>query len=112
MTKEFMKTIFRSLLFFVTIPILASAALENPLSFDTIENFVEGALRAFVYIALPILAFFFVYAGFLFIKAQGNEGGLSKAKDNFKNVVIGAILILGAWVFATLIANTVSQLVG
>ncbi|TSC86483.1 MAG: hypothetical protein G01um10148_469 [Parcubacteria group bacterium Gr01-1014_8] len=86
--------------------------LQNPTQFPTIQRFIEGVLKAVVYIAMPIIALFMVYAGFLFVKARGNSGELENAKKNFVYVIIGAILILGAWVFATLIGGTVSQLVG
>ncbi|MBI4087776.1 hypothetical protein HY418_00110, partial [Candidatus Kaiserbacteria bacterium] len=43
--------------------------------------------------------------------ARGNEQALSKAKQNFIYVIIGALLILGAWLIATLIGGTVTQLV-
>ena len=86
--------------------------LQNPTKFPTIEKFIEGVLRAVVYIALPIIALFMVYAGFKYVAARGNESKVSEAHKNFLYVVIGAILILGAWVFATLIGGTVSQLVG
>jgi hypothetical protein len=85
--------------------------LRNPTTFDTIAAFIEGSLRALVSIALPVIAFFMVYAGFLFVKAGGSGDALTKAKKNFMWVVLGAALILGAWALATLIANTVSQLV-
>ena len=63
-------------------------------------------------VALPILTLFIVYSGFLFISAQGNSSELETAKKNFAYVVIGAVLILGAWVIATLIGGTVAQLTG
>ena len=90
-----------------------STVLKNPVSadFDTIPKFIAGVLRVLVLVALPIIALFFVYSGFLFIKAQGNSSELETAKKNFVYVVIGAILILGAWVIAQLIAGTVTQLV-
>lgn len=86
--------------------------LCNPLSreFSSIPGFIAGALRVLVIIALPIISLFIVYSGFLFILAQGNTGKLETAKKNFLYVIIGAILILGAWVIATLIGGTVSQL--
>ena len=90
----------------------AAQSLENPTRFPSIERFIEGVLRAVVYIAIPVIALFMVYAGFLFVKARGNSSQIDEAKKNFVYVVLGAILILGAWVFATLIGATVSQLVG
>ncbi len=100
----------------VLVGAVASAAgsnsFENPTSSNSISTFIENVLRAVVYIALPIVALFMVYAGFLFVKARGNSGQIEEAKNNFVAVVLGAILILGAWVFATLIAGTVSQILG
>lgn len=89
-------------------------ALKNPLNpnFSSIPAFIAGALKALALIALPIITLFFVISGFLFLTAQGNEEQLKKAKKNFLYVVIGALLILGAWIIATLIAGTVNQLTG
>lgn len=91
-----------------------SGKLDNPLnpSISSVPAFVEGALRAVVYIALPIIALFIVYAGFKYVLARGNESKITEAHTNFLYVVIGALLILGAWVLATLIGSTVTQLVG
>lgn len=86
--------------------------LENPLNFKNIQEFVEGVLRATVMIALPIITIFIVYAGFLFIKARGNSSDLSEAKKNFQYVILGTIMILSAWVLATLIGSTVTQILG
>ncbi len=84
--------------------------LENPLKFTSVEKFVEGLLRAVVMIALPIISVFIIYAGFKYIAARGNPGKIGEAHNNFKYVLIGATLILSAWVLATLIGGTVSQL--
>jgi hypothetical protein len=88
--------------------------LNNPLnpSISSVPAFVESALRAVVYIALPIIALFIVYAGFKYVLARGNESKITQAHENFLYVLIGALLILGAWVLATLIGSTVTQLVG
>lgn len=87
--------------------------LESPLNsnISTIPQFIEGFLRAIVIIALPLITIFIVYAGFKYIAARGNSSKISDAHENFKWVIIGAILILSAWILATLIGGTVSQLV-
>lgn len=92
----------------------AHADLQNPLNsqFSDIPRFIAGALRVLVVVALPIISLFIVVAGFMFIMARGNEGKLTEAKKNFLYVIIGALLILGAWVIATLIGGTVTQIVG
>lgn len=98
------------------LPIVAVAqktGIQNPLnpSFSSIPRFIAGVLQVMVQIGLPIVALFFLWSGYLFVSASGNEGKLTKAKENFLYVCIGALLILGAWVIATLIGNTVSQVV-
>lgn len=86
-----------------------TSGLQNPLSVCSVSEFIALVLKVMVMVALPIISFFIVYSGFLFISAQGNPEQLSKAKTNLMYVIIGAILILGAWVIATLIGGTVSQ---
>ncbi len=87
-----------------------SGSLLNPVTMCNIQDFVAKALQTLVLIALPIIGFFIVIAGFQFIWARGNQAALSKAKQNFMYVIIGACLVLGAWVLATLIGSTISQL--
>lgn len=92
--------------------LLLAQELKNPTSFSSISDFIQGVLRAIVMVALPIITLFMVYAGFLYVKARGEGAELTKAHENFKYVIIGTILILGAWVLATLIGGTVSQILG
>jgi ABC-type multidrug transport system permease subunit len=88
-----------------------SQGLQNPLTSQSVTEFIASALKVLVIVALPIITLFIVIAGFMFVFARGNESKLSDAKKNFVYVVIGALLILGAWVIATLIGGTVSQLI-
>ena len=103
-------------IFFASVAVARAvdAILANPLNkaFSTVPDFIAGVLKAIVIIALPIITLFFVVSGFMFLFAQGNQTKLDNAKKNFMYVVIGALLIMGAWVIATLIAGTVTQLVG
>ncbi len=91
--------------------ISAAEGLQNPLNFNDIQSFIAGALKVLVIVALPIITLFIVISGFMFVLARGNESKLTEAKKNFVYVIIGALLILGAWVLATLIGGTVTQLV-
>ena len=102
-------TAFLSVISFASVA-LAQTGLDNPLNYDSIPLFIAGALKALAMIALPIITLFLVISGFYFITAQGSQDKLQKAKLNFFYVIIGALLILGAWILATLIAGTVSQL--
>ncbi len=109
----------RSILLFVLVALSApacavAAGVTNPLNpnFSDIPRFIAGVLQVMVQVGLPIIAFFMLYAGYQFVSAGGNSEKLNSAKENFKYVMIGSALILGAWVMATLIANTVGQVVG
>ena len=98
---------------FVIIPAILFAAtteLRSPVQDQTISAFVARFLRAIVLIAMPVIALFIVYAGFKYVVARGNPGKIEEAHQNFLYVVIGAMLILGAWILATMIAGTVNQL--
>ena len=99
----------------ITSPALVNASgVESPLNpnYSSIPNFISGVLQIMVQIGLPIVALFLLIAGYKFAAAGGSPSKLNEAKENFMYVIIGALLILGAWVLATLIGNTVTQLVG
>ena len=87
-----------------------SIELKNPLGVTSIADFVSKALKVMVMVALPIISLFVVYSGFLFVLAQGKPEDLAKARMNFLYVIIGAVLILGAWVIASIIGGTVVEL--
>ena len=113
-THRFLSTFFLSYLLLVS-QVFAQGSFTNPLEkggINKIPDFIATALKIMVEVALPVTTLFFVYSGFLFIKAQGKPTELTTAKKNFVYVVIGALLILGAWVIATMIGGTVSQIVG
>lgn len=89
----------------------SSGTFCNPLNStgSSIAGFIGEFLKAIVEVALPILTLFIVYSGFLFVYARGNEAELKRAKNNFLYVIIGAILILGAYELSTIISGTVKQ---
>ncbi|HDQ16764.1 MAG TPA: hypothetical protein ENN31_01415 [Candidatus Vogelbacteria bacterium] len=87
-------------------------ALQNPLKAESFAGFIQEILSIVVRVGLPMIVIFMMYVGFLFIKARGNEQELTKAKTAFVYAVIGAALILGAWVISVGIANTIRDLGG
>lgn len=102
----------------VLIPIAAEArtcpsgGICNPVDVDTISQFIELVLRAMVRIGGVVVALFILIAGYMFVAARGNVNKLQEARENFWYVFLGAILILGAWVIATVIEGTVVQILG
>ncbi|HEY4493768.1 MAG TPA: pilin [Candidatus Paceibacterota bacterium] len=85
-----------------------SSVFKNPLGGTT--NFTEllnKVLEVIIAIGVPILVVFIVYAGFLFVTAQGNETKLEKAKASLFWAIIGGAVLIGAKVIATAIQDTV-----
>jgi hypothetical protein len=77
----------------------------NPLqftSFSAVANAIASMLAA---IGIPLAVIFFIWSGFLFVTAQGNEQQLTKAKKAFFWTAIGTILLIGAYALAAAVAN-------
>jgi hypothetical protein len=59
---------------------------------------------------IAVLAF--IYAGFLYVTARGNEGQVKTAHKALLYTAIGTAILLGAWVIAKVICQTIGQLGG
>lgn len=113
--------IFISIFFILTIPILSLAAdwpglvkcgktEGSECGFKDLITLVNDVVKfVFVYLAVPIAAIMFVYAGFQMITAGGESAhSREKAKHIFTNAVIGLVLAAGAW----LIIHTLLLILG
>lgn len=87
-----------------------SEQLKNPIKYDTFSKFTAAVVKTAVNVMLPFVVLGFIYSGFVFVKAQGNEKELEEAKTAIWYSVIGAFILFGAWGFATIIGETVSTL--
>lgn len=87
-----------------------SGGLENPISINSISDFIAKLLNIVVTIGTPIVVFFLILSGFRFVLARGNEETLKSAKTGLLYTLIGAALLLGAWTVAQVITNTVAAL--
>jgi hypothetical protein len=81
--------------------------LESYLPFDNAQDLIVAILRIFITIATPIIVLFIIYAGFLYVTAQGNAEQVKKATQALTYSIIGAVLIIGAVAISEIIANTV-----
>ncbi|MCR4306787.1 MAG: pilin, partial [Candidatus Yonathbacteria bacterium] len=71
---------------------------------------IEKILKVVVDIGTPIAVLFIIYAGFLFVTAQGDPTKITKAKNAFTWAIIGTAVLLGAWVLAVAIGGTIGNL--
>jgi len=84
--------------------------LDNPLGVSSFCDLIVVILNAALVIGIPIAVLFIVYAGFKFILARGNPAGLSEARSNFFNTLIGIAIFVGASLIAQVIVATLKQL--
>ena len=85
--------------------------LCNPLTgVASIEDVLVKIAQVVAKVAFPILVLAFVYVGFKFVAAQGNQEKIKEAKYMFMWTIIAAALILGAPIIIEMLKTTVDQL--
>ncbi|MEX0910306.1 MAG: hypothetical protein WDZ73_00945 [Candidatus Paceibacterota bacterium] len=84
--------------------------VQNPLGVETLGEFVEVILQALVQLGVPVVALGIIYSGFLFVKAQGKPEDIKTAREAFFWTIVGAAIVLGAFVILNLIQSTVATL--
>jgi len=85
--------------------------IENPLGDgSSLPAFIESLLGIIVRAGIPLVVLALVYAGFRFVIAQGNPEKLNDAKKTLLYVVIGSLILLGAWTIATILNNTLNAI--
>jgi len=85
--------------------------LQNPLpSITDLSAFVKTILDIVLTIGIPIIALAIIYSGFLFVQARGKPEEITKAKQALVYTLIGAAILLGSWILAQAIGDTVGQL--
>jgi hypothetical protein len=84
-----------------------TVTLNNPLEADNIIELFETIIDIVLIFAVPLIVFFIIYAGFLYVTARGNEGTIEKAHKALLYALIGGLLILGARVLIDVVQGTV-----
>ncbi len=85
--------------------------LVNPLgSTRTLPELIDGILRIVLTIGIPVIALMIIYSGFKFVMAQGNPKELEEARRNLLYVLIGAGILLGAYVIAEAVVGTINAI--
>jgi len=89
----------------------AFAQYPNPLKgASTIPEFLAMVLDGLWLLLTPLIVIFIIYAGFLFVTAQGEEGKIQKARHAIMWALVGTGVIFGADIMAKILRDTVSQL--
>lgn len=85
-----------------------SYTLQNPLAFDSIQDFIVAILNIIIVIATPIVVIFIILAGFKYVTARGNANEIQEATRALTYAIIGGVLIIGAVAIAEIIKNLVT----
>ncbi|MAZ56899.1 hypothetical protein CL653_03845 [bacterium] len=89
----------------------ASVGIKNPLGDKTIQDFFLDLLDVLLVFALPIIVFFIIYSGFLYVTARGNAVQIKTASRALLYSVLGGVIILGARLILAVIQGTVDSFV-
>jgi hypothetical protein len=81
--------------------------LNNPLRVETISDLLAAILNIVIVLAVPIIVFFIIYAGFLYVTARGNAQQVEQATRSLTYAIIGGVLVLGAVAIAQIIRTLV-----
>jgi len=105
--KSLASTLAAGYVMFLTPLFVHAQAFDNPLAYDTLQDFLLAILNSVIYIVFPIIVLMIVYVGFKFVQAQGNAQKLQEAKRSLVFTVIGALVVLGSVALAIAIKETV-----
>jgi len=94
---------------FAQTPVPQPVKLENPIKIGTIKELLEAILSIVIVLATPVIVFFIIYAGFLYVTARGNPEQIKQASQALTYAVIGGVIILGSLAIATIVGNLVSS---
>jgi len=81
--------------------------IASPLAFGSFEDFLVAVLNIIIIIATPIVVLCIIYAGFLYVTAQGNVQQTQQATRALTYSIIGGVLIIGAVAISGIIASTI-----
>ena len=113
------KTILAAYYFLVIAKVSAQGDVENRINipnpfghginslFDLLQTVVNNIILPIGGV-LAVLAF--IYSGFLYVTAQGNETKLKTAHTALLYTAIGTAVLLGSWTLANVIENTIDKL--
>lgn len=102
--------LFSLMLIFAPVVIFAASQLINPLKFDNVSELINDILVYVIKVGGVVATLAFIWAGFIYVKAQGKPAELDKAKTIFINTCIGTAILLGATLISKIISGTLNSL--
>jgi hypothetical protein len=85
-----------------------AGTLCNPLKVNSIEELVLTIINVILVFLLPVIILYIMYAGYLFVTAQGNPGEISRARNALLTALIGGVIVLGARAILEVVKGTIN----
>ena len=87
----------------------------NPLSFGgqpvtSADTLFQALVNLISQVAVVAAVLMYIYAGFLYVSARGDEKKVGEAHKVFKNTTIGTAILLSAWLIYTILAATIKAI--
>ena len=70
---------------------------------------MTAILEIVLVFSIPIIVFFIIYAGFLYVKARGNPEQLAQANQALLFALIGGVIVLGGFAIVAIITSIVES---
>lgn len=83
----------------------AAAPQEYTKSNTNLQQIVAGLIQAALSLVGVLLLLMLIYAGFLWMTAQGDEKQVGKAKGIIRDAVVGLIIIFAAYAIANFVLD-------
>ncbi len=80
----------------------------NKCSFSDVIKLINNGINFLLtVILLPLFVIMLMYAGYQYLTAQGNSSKVANVKKLVKNLVLGLVIILTAWLVVKVVLQTV-----
>lgn len=84
--------------------------LDNHLKVGNVQAALLAIIDILLVFALPLIIIYIMYAGYLFVTAQGNPAKVTEARSALLWAVVGGVIVLGAKIIFTIVDNTAKSL--
>jgi hypothetical protein len=81
----------------------------NPIAFGGIPELLGAVVNVFIVISTPIVVFYLIYAGFMYVTARGDPEQIKQASTALMYGVIGGVVIIGSIAILQIITGTVEK---
>lgn len=89
-----------------TSPRQQAERLDNPIQSNDLKSLLASLVDLAIVLGTIVAVLMFIWIGFQFVTAQGDEGKIKDAKEWFTYAVIGTAILIGSKVILEVIKST------